>query len=152
SASAARARHFPCNDSASEVHRGENRMRKVILLLCAAACFAPAVWAQTLSQADREKGIKCLEQTRDAIVADTKNLTPAQWNFKAAPDQWSVAQTLEHIALAEDGFFQTITEKVMKAPAGAADRDTAKLDALAWAWFPIAARSARLRRGWGPPG
>jgi uncharacterized damage-inducible protein DinB len=111
-------------------------MRKVILLLCAAVCFAPAVFAQTLSQSDREKGIQYLEQTRDAIVADTKNLTPAQWNFKAAPDKWSVAQTLEHIALAEDGFFQTITEKVMKAPAGAADRDTAKLDALVLGMVP----------------
>ncbi|HXN28477.1 MAG TPA: DinB family protein [Candidatus Acidoferrales bacterium] len=105
-------------------------MRKVILLLGAAVCFAPAVFTQTLSQADREKGIQYLEQTRDAIVADTKNFTPAQWNFKAAPDKWSVAQTLEHIALAEDDLFQTITEKVMKAPAGAADRDTAKFDAL----------------------
>jgi len=111
-------------------------MRKAILLLCATVIFAPTVFAQTLSQADREKGIKYLEQTRDAIVADTKNLTPAQWNFKAAPDKWSVAMTLEHIALAEDGFYQTITEKVMKSPAGAADRDTAKLDAMVLGMVP----------------
>ena len=111
-------------------------MRKAILLLCAAVCFAPAVFAQSLSQPDREKGIKYLEQTRDAIVADTKNLTPAQWNFKAAPDKWSVAMTLEHVALAEDGFFQTITEKVMKSPAGAPDRDIAKFDALVLAMVP----------------
>ena len=111
-------------------------MRKAILLLCAAVIFAPAVFAQSLSQADRENGIKYLEQTRDAIVADTKNLTPAQWNFKAAPDKWSVAMTLEHIALAEDGFFQTITEKVMKSPAGAPDRDIAKFDALVLAMVP----------------
>ncbi len=91
-------------------------MRKAILLLCAAVCFAPAVFAQTLSQADREKGIKYLEQTRDAIVADTKNLTPAQWNFKPAPDKWSVAQTLEHITLAEDSLSQLVADKVMKSP------------------------------------
>src|SRR6204780_4165868 len=103
-------------------------MRKEMALPCPAVFSAPAVFAQTLSQADREKGIKYLEQTRDAIVADTKNLTPAQWNFKAAPDKWSVAMTLEHIALAEDGFFQTITEKVMKSPAGAPERDTPRFD------------------------
>src|SRR5271163_2288562 len=105
-------------------------MRKAILLLCAAVFFAPAVFAQTLSQADREKGIKYLEQTRDAIVADTKNLTPAEWNYKAAPDKWSVALTLEHITLAEDNLYQLITEKVMKSPAGAPDRDIAKMDAM----------------------
>jgi DinB superfamily len=111
-------------------------MRKVILLLCAAVCFAPTIFAQTLSQADRDKGIKYLEQTRDAIVADTKNLTPAQWNFKAAPDKWSVALTLEHIALAEDFLFKLVTDSVMKAPAGPPDRDTAKIDAMVLAMVP----------------
>lgn len=111
-------------------------MRKAILLLCAAVCFAPAVFAQTLSQADREKGIKYLEQTRDAIVADTKNLTPAQWNFKAAPDKWSVALTLEHITVAEDNIFQLVTSKVMTSPAGAPDRDIAKMDAMVLAMVP----------------
>jgi hypothetical protein len=111
-------------------------MRKTILLLCAAVLLAPTIFAQTLSQSDREKGIKYLEQTRDAIVADTKNLTPAQWNFKAAPDKWSVALTLEHIALAEDNLYQLVTDKVMKSPAGAPDRDMAKMDAQVLAMVP----------------
>ena len=111
-------------------------MGKAILLLCAAVCFTPTVFAQTLSQADREKGITYLEQTRDAIVADTKNLTPAQWNFKAAPDKWSVALTLEHITLAEENLFQLVTDKVMKSPAGAPDRDIAKMDAQVLAMVP----------------
>jgi hypothetical protein len=111
-------------------------MRKTILLLCAAVLLAPTIFAQTLSQSDREKGIKYLEQTRDAIVADTKNLTAAQWNFKAAPDKWSVALTLEHIALAEDNLYQLVTDKVMKSPAGAPDRDIAKMDAQVLAMVP----------------
>src|SRR5271163_1611778 len=111
-------------------------MRKAILLLCVAACFAPTVFAQSLSQADREKGLKYLEQTRDAIVAATKNLTSAQWNFKAAPDKWSVALTLEHITLAEDNIFQLVTDKVMKSPAGVPDRDVAKIDAMVLAMIP----------------
>jgi len=111
-------------------------MRKAILLLCVAVCFAPTVFAQSLSPADREKGIKYLEQTRDAIVAATKNLTSAQWNFKAAPDKWSVALTLEHITLAEDNIFQLVTDKVMKSPAGVPDRDVAKTDAMVLAMIP----------------
>jgi hypothetical protein len=111
-------------------------MRKAILLLCAAVCFAPAVFAQSLSQADREKGIQYLEQTRDAIVADTKNLTPAPWNCKVAPDQWSVALTLEPIALAEDFLFKMVADKAMKAPAGAPNRDVAKIDAMVLAMVP----------------
>jgi DinB superfamily len=111
-------------------------MKKMILLLCAAACFGPAVFAQALSQADRDKGIAYLEQTRNAIVVDVKDLTPAQWSFKPAPDKWSVALTLEHIAVAEDYLFQLVTNNVMKAPAGAPDRDVAKFDAMVMAMVP----------------
>jgi hypothetical protein len=111
-------------------------MRKVILLVCATVFFAPAIFAQTLSQVDRDKGIAYLEQTRNAIVVDTNNLTPAQWNFKAAPDKWSVALTLEHIALAEDYLVQMVTQNVMKAPAGPPDRDVAKMDAMVLAMVP----------------
>jgi DinB superfamily len=135
-ASRTRKRHFTFNDSTKEEPRGETPMRKIILLFCAAACLAPAIFAQTLSQADREKGIKYLEQTRDAIVADTRNLTPAQWNFKPAPDKWSVALTLEHITLAEDSLYQLVTNKVMNSPAGAPDRDIAKTDAMVLGMVP----------------
>ena len=118
-------------------------MKKLILLACAAVCLAPAIFAQALTQADRDKGVKYLEQTRDAIVADTKDLTDAQWKFKPAPDKWSVAETMEHIALAEDLFFQMITEKVMKGPAGAPDRDIAKIDAGVLAMIPDRSHKAQ---------
>jgi uncharacterized damage-inducible protein DinB len=118
-------------------------MKKFVLLTCAVVCFGPAVFAQALTQADREKGVKYLEQTRDAIVADTKGLTDAQWKWKPAPDRWSVAETLEHIALAEDLFFQMITEKVMKGPAGAADREIAKTDAGILAMVPDRSHKAQ---------
>ncbi|HUA92072.1 MAG TPA: DinB family protein [Terracidiphilus sp.] len=37
-----------------------------------------------------------------------KGLSNAQLNFKAGPDRWSVAQTLEHIALAEDMLLKNV--------------------------------------------
>jgi len=98
--------------------------------------FATAVFAQTLSQADRDKGLQYLQQTRDGVVAATKGLSEAQMKFKPAPDRWSVAETLEHIALGEDFIFQNITANIMKAPAGPADRDTAKIDAMILAVLP----------------
>ena len=63
--------------------------------------------------------------------------------FKAAPDRWSVAETLEHIAKAEDLLFQIVTDKVMKAPAGPAGRDTAKIDAMVLAMIPDRSHKAQ---------
>ena len=111
-------------------------MKKVFLLVCALVCFSSASFGQALTAADREKGVKYLEQTRDAVVAATKGLSEAQWKFKAAPDKWSVAETLEHIALAEDYLFGYVKDQVMASPAGPADRDIAKIDAMVLAMIP----------------
>lgn len=91
-------------------------MKKVLLTMCAALCLSPIAFGQALTQADRDKGVKYLEQTRDAIVAATSGLSEAQWKFKAAPDKWSVAETLEHIALAEDFIFGAAENTVKTGP------------------------------------
>lgn len=111
-------------------------MKKFLLLACALVCFSSASFGQALSPADREKGVKYLEQTRDAVIAATNGLSEAQWKFKAAPDKWSAAETLEHIALAEDYLFGFVKNKVMKDPPGPADRDIAKIDAMVLAMIP----------------
>jgi len=105
-------------------------MKRGPLLLNALLVLSAAAYSQTLTQADRDKGAQYLQQTRDGVVAATKGLSEAQLKFKPAPDRWSVAETLEHIALAEDFIFQSVTDKIMKSPAGPADRDTVKIDAL----------------------
>lgn len=50
------------------------------------------------------------------VLDATKDLSPAQWNFKSAPDRWSVAECMEHIAAAEDFIRGMVVEKVMVAP------------------------------------
>ncbi len=111
-------------------------MRKVSLLLSALLLLSIATLGQSLTQAEREQAAKYLQQTNDGVIAATKGLSEAQMKFKPAPDRWSVAETLEHIALAEDFLMQNITEKIMKAPAGPTDRDTAKLDTIILAAVP----------------
>lgn len=111
-------------------------MKRISLLLCALMLLSAMAFGQTLTQADREKGVQYLQQTRDGVVAAIKGLSDAQLKYKAGPDRWSVAETLEHIALAEDYLFQSVTERTMKAPAGAAGRDAAKADAMVLAMVP----------------
>ena len=118
-------------------------MKKVSLLICVVMLFASVAFSQTLTQADRDHGIAYLNQTRDGVVEAVKGLSDAQMKFKPAPDRWSVAETLEHIALAESFLFQNIQEKIMKAPAGTADRDTAKLDAFVLAAIPDRSHKAK---------
>lgn len=118
-------------------------MKKILLFAAALVLFQAAASAQELSQADRDKAVHYLEQTRDAIVASVKGLSDAQLNFKAGPDRWSVAQTLEHIALAEDMLLKNVEYNVMKAGPAAAGRDMARIDNMVLAMIPDRSHKAQ---------
>ena len=107
----------------------------VLLAGAISFAFAAAAQAQDASAADKEKALALLETSKRGVLAATKGLSPAQWNFKPAPEKWSIAECMEHIAAAEDFIRGTVEENVMKAPA-APDRDTAKIDAAIVANVP----------------
>ena len=90
---------------------------KVFIVTAIALVLAPAApRAEEIATADRARLIQHLTTTRDQVIAESKNLSDAQWNFKAGPDRWSVGQVVEHIALAESFLY----DAHQKAMAGAA--------------------------------
>jgi uncharacterized damage-inducible protein DinB len=105
-------------------------MKRNLAWLGLVVCFASILQAQTLSAADREKAVKYLESTKKAVFDATSGLSDAQWNFKPAPNRWSVAQVTEHIAAAEDMVRGMVTNQVMSAPPRPAGEDVAALDQM----------------------
>jgi hypothetical protein len=85
-----------------------------VMLALAGAVLAKA---QDVSQAEKERALQYLESTKQGVLDATKGLSDAQWNFKSAPDRWSVAQVMEHLAAAEDMLRGVTQEQVMKSPA-----------------------------------
>jgi hypothetical protein len=67
--------------------------RRLALLAVPLLCSA-AVRAQELTQADKEKALQLLETRKKVALDATKDLAPAQWNFKSAPDRWSLAECM----------------------------------------------------------
>src|SRR6266481_451710 len=122
------------------VRQGEKKMRTkstagvlIALLLMAGATAASA---QEVTQAEKDRALQYLETTKKNVLEATKGLSEAQWNFKPAPDRWSVAQVMEHIAASEDFIRGMVVEKVMTAPAGEAGRDMKKTDEGVLAMVP----------------
>ena len=97
---------------------------------------AATVSAQEVTQAEKDKALQYLETTKKNVLEATKGLSEEQWNFKPAPDRWSVAQVMEHIAASEDFIREMLKEKVMMAPAGDAGRDVKKTDDSVLAMVP----------------
>jgi hypothetical protein len=65
---------------------------------------------------ERTALLDLLNKTKQDFIQSIKGLSQAQWDFKPGPFSWSVAQTSEHIILAE-GYIFSYSQQVMKAPA-----------------------------------
>jgi uncharacterized damage-inducible protein DinB len=108
-------------------------MKRSLSVLVIVLALAASALAQT--QADKEKALKYLESTRQGVVDATAGLSDAQWNFKPAPDRWSVAEVTEHIAAAED-FLRGNIDQIMKAPPRPAGEDVKAVDDMVLAKIP----------------
>jgi DinB superfamily len=95
--------------------------------------------AQTLSQADLDRGLQYLESTRKTLVEATQGLSDAQWNFKASPFKWSIAEAMEHIAITEDLLRAIAEDQIKKAPP-VPDRDLKKTDDMVLQVIPDRSR------------
>src|SRR5882757_4587051 len=93
------------------------RFRTAALIVALALAGAATGSAQDVSQADKDRALAYLESTKKGVLDATKGLSDAQWNFKPAPDRWSVAEVMEHLAAAEDMLRGMTEEQVMKTPA-----------------------------------
>ena len=107
-------------------------MRKMILsqtLVGLLLVIATAASAQELTRAEKERALQYLESTKANLLEATKGLSETQWNFKSAPNRWSIAQVMEHIAASEDFIREgLLEEKVMGSPQGPPDRDVKQID------------------------
>jgi hypothetical protein len=56
-----------------------------------------------------------LAATRDALLEVVNELSPSQWTFKPAPDRWSIAEVVEHLAIIE-GRVHAIIGNISHAP------------------------------------
>jgi hypothetical protein len=104
---------------------------------------AAATSAQEVKPAERDRALQYLESTKKNVLQATKGLSQAQWNFKPAPDRWSVAQVMEHIAASEDFIRDNLLkEKVMVAP-GEPGRDVKQTDEAVVAKVPDRTKKAQ---------
>ena len=92
----------------------------------AAASEKTTAVATSLTKEERDKAVEYLKQTQKDFLASLQGVSEAQWKFKAAPDKWSIAETAEHIGLAEQLIWDRISGKIMKSPAAPEKRAEVK--------------------------
>jgi hypothetical protein len=90
-------------------------MKTTLCLLLSLASLTPA-FAEPLTQGERDRALSELYATRKQFLDSVAGLSDAQWNFKPAPNVWSIAECAEHIAVSEDLLLSTLP-KLLQSPA-----------------------------------
>lgn len=108
-----------------------NQFLNSIVIASLVVAGSATISAQELTQAEKDHALQYLESTKADVLAATKGLSEAQWNFKPGPDRWSCAQVMEHIAAAEDLIRDgLVKQKIMMSSAGDPGRDAKATDDL----------------------
>jgi hypothetical protein len=100
-----------------------------------AAAVADAVDEKPV-RSDLERALLYLEQTRCCVVGAIRGLSDAQWNFKPAPDRWSIAEILEHMIAVQEFVLGPVRAQLAASPASFDERDYGQVDEIVVNRFP----------------
>lgn len=98
-------------------------MTRLLLLFAAAAL---AAGAEPLSRGERDRAMSELHATRKRFLDSIGGLSQAQWNFKPAPEVWSIAQIADHVVVSEGELFDVMQKKILTSPAQPGKRGSTK--------------------------
>jgi len=114
-------------------------MRTTIVLALAAVTTLSAA---PISDGDRQRLVSHLEMTESWLTAELAGLSDAQLRFRMTPDSWSIADVVEHLAIAEPQYWKQLQDSLQPPASGYKSEST---DA-AILWYGID-RTNRARTG-----
>jgi DinB superfamily len=86
-----------------------------------------------MTQRDRDNLVSHLQMTESWLVDEVSGLSPAQLEFRMAPDKWTIAEVVEHLVIAEPTYWQLFQDG-MKQPSKRLEKQAADADIL---WYGI---------------
>ena len=92
-----------------------------------------SAFADPMTQIDREHLVAHLEMTQAWLTDEVSPLSAAQLNFRPAPDRWTVAEVVQHLAIAEPNYWKLLHDS-LKQPPKKLDKRATDADVL---WYGI---------------
>ena len=86
------------------------------------------LYAAPMTHEDREHLLVHFEMTGQVLAEEVRGLSPAQLEYKASPDRWSIRECVSHLAVAELDYWRDL-QKAVKAPPDMKDKKSVATDA-----------------------
>lgn len=117
---------------------GEDDTLKTVYaaLLCFALVAGTTVRvdAASMTQRDRDRLVAHLQMTGSWLPEEVAHLSQAQVEFRPAPDKWTIAEVVEHLVLAEPGYWKLLQNGVRQPHMPAFKSKATDADVL---WYGI---------------
>jgi DinB superfamily len=108
-------------------------MRQIAASLMFGVVLIGTVSAEPLKPTDRQRLLTHLEMTESWLASEVEGLSPAQLAFQMTPDSWSIAQVVEHLAIAEPQYWSQV-QASLQEPAAPPKGDVTDAQIL---WYGI---------------
>ncbi len=89
---------------------------------------APVTTTTKMTDGDREHLLVHFEMTGSMLAEEVRGLSPAQLEYKASPDRWSIRECVSHLAVAEPDYWRDL-QKAVNAPPDMKDKKSVATDA-----------------------
>ena len=83
-------------------------MMRRILSTAVLALVPALLQGQALTPAEREPILESLKMTTMKLMHMSEHHTAEEWNWKPAPDRWSLGEVAEHILVTEQGILEAL--------------------------------------------
>ena len=102
-------------------------------LLTVAVCLhVSPLFAEPISQADHEHLLVHFEMTTQMVAEQVRGLSPAQLEYKASPDRWSIREIVSHLAVAEPDYWRDLKKALQATPDMKEKKSTATDADILW--------------------
>lgn len=92
------------------------RLSSLLVTALTICLFAAPSFAAPMSAKDREHLLVHFEMTTQMVAEQVRGLSPAQLEYKASPDRWSIREVVSHLAVAEPDYWRGVQKSVNAAP------------------------------------
>jgi hypothetical protein len=86
-----------------------------VIFIVLARCLSAAA-ATGMTDDDREHLLVHFEMTGQVLAELVRGLSPAQLEYKASPDRWSIRECVSHLAVAEPDYWRDLMKSVKAIP------------------------------------
>jgi len=87
-----------------------------MLILLVITGLAGTIHLNPLSKEEKKIAVDQLKSSRDNLFQSVKGLSETQLTFKSSAEEWSVQECVQHLALAENLFRESLNNTLEKSP------------------------------------